>query len=227
MDRPRQEESSSKKPIRPGSQDTAERILLSRVAYTIELGRPATKRRHFPGTVRPRRTLRPVSVNPEQPDEERRLTHLDGEGRARMVDVSAKPATRRVARATATVVLTAEVRRALLAGELPKGEALAVARIAGIQAAKETSRLIPLCHPLALSSVEVELAPEGEDRMVITSEVSCSGATGVEMEALAAASVSALTLYDMCKALHRGICITDIQLLHKSGGRSGDWNRGD
>jgi len=142
-----------------------------------------------------------------------------------MVDVSQKPTTHRCARARAVVVLTAEVRRALLAGELPKGEAIAVARIAGIQAAKETSRLIPLCHPLALSSVEVDLVPEGDDRMVLSSEVRCTGPTGVEMEALTAVSVAALTVYDMCKALHRGIRITEVSLVHKSGGRSGEWNR--
>jgi cyclic pyranopterin phosphate synthase len=161
----------------------------------------------------------------KHPDERASLTHLDSEGRARMVDVSQKPDTRRRARARAVVVLTPEVRRAVLAGELPKGEALAVARIAGIQAAKETSRLIPLCHPLALSSVEIDLAPEGEDRIAITSDVRCSGPTGVEMEALTAVSVAALTLYDMCKALHRGIEITGVALCHKSGGRSGEWNR--
>lgn len=141
-----------------------------------------------------------------------------------MVDVSEKPTTHRHAIARAVVVLTAEVRRALLAGELPKGEAIAVARIAGIQAAKETSRLIPLCHPLALSSVEVHFAPEGDDRIAIRSEVRCTGPTGVEMEALTAVSVAALTLYDMCKALHRGIRITDVALVHKSGGRSGEWS---
>jgi cyclic pyranopterin phosphate synthase len=142
-----------------------------------------------------------------------------------MVDVSAKGATRRHARARASVVLTPGVRRALLAGELPKGEALAVARIAGIQAAKETARLIPLCHPLALSSVEIALEPVGEDRVEVVADVVCTGPTGVEMEALTAASVAALTLYDMCKALHRGIRIENVELLHKSGGRSGEWSR--
>ena len=121
-----------------------------------------------------------------------------------MVDVSGKADTVRVAGARALVELTAPVRAALLAGELPKGEALAVARIAGIQAAKETARLIPLCHPLALSSVDVAFAPVGEGDIEIRTEVRCVGPTGVEMEALCAASVAALTLYDMCKAVHRG-----------------------
>ena len=151
------------------------------------------------------------------------MTHVDPQGRARMVDVSSKDRTRRRARARAVVVLTSEVRRAAFAGELPKGEAIAVARIAGIQAAKETPRLIPLCHPLMLSSVTVDLQPEGDDCVAITSEVVCEGPTGVEMEALTAVTVAALTLYDMCKALHRGARITDVELLEKSGGQSGDW----
>ena len=156
------------------------------------------------------------------------LTHLDSQGtgahggRLRQAGPAVAGA-----RARAVVQLTAEVRQTLLAGELPKGEALGVARLAGIQAAKETSRLIPLCHPLSLSSVEVSLSALGEDRVEIVSDVSCTGPTGVEMEALTAAAVAALTLYDMCKALHRGIAITDVELLHKSGGRSGEWNRSD
>ena len=141
------------------------------------------------------------------------------------VDVSAKDSTVRVARARCRVELTAEVRAALLAGRLVKGEGIAVARLAGIQAAKETSRLIPLCHTLALSSVEIGLEPVGEADMEVRSEVRCVGPTGVEMEALAAVTVSALTIYDMCKAMHRGIRITDVELLHKDGGRSGEWNR--
>lgn len=142
-----------------------------------------------------------------------------------MVDVSGKADTLRRAGARAVVQLTPEVRAALLQGRLPKGEALAVARIAGIQAAKQTAHLIPLCHPLALTSVEVALEPLRDDCMEVRSEVCCVGPTGAEMEALAAVSVAALTLYDMCKALHRDIRITDIELLHKSGGRSGAWTR--
>ena len=143
-----------------------------------------------------------------------------------MVDVAHKEATCRTARAQGVVQLTPEVRQRLLAGDLPKGEALGVARIAGIQAAKETSRLIPLCHPLALTSVKVDFEQEGDDSLVVTAEVSCVGPTGVEMEALTAVSVAALTVYDMCKAMHRGIRITGIELLTKSGGQSGDWQRG-
>ena len=161
----------------------------------------------------------------EPPGSGEGMTHVDAEGRARMVDVSGKAHTQRRAGARAVVVLSPEVRRAAFAGELPKGEAIAVARVAGIQAAKETPRLIPLCPPLMLSSVTVDFRPVGEDRIAVTSEVVCAGPTGVEMEALTAVSVAALTLYDMCKALHRGIRITEVELLHKSGGRSGEWTR--
>ena len=130
------------------------------------------------------------------------LTHLDSEGAARMVDVSGKDATVRVARARAIIELTPAVRAALMAGDLPKGEALGTARLAGIQAAKETGRLIPLCHPLGLSAVEVCFAPEGEANLEVQAEVKCVGQTGVEMEAMCAVSVSALTLYDMCKSIN-------------------------
>lgn len=156
---------------------------------------------------------------------EPKFSHLDDEGKARMVDVSQKPSSRREARARARVELTPTIRAALLAGELPKGEALAVARLAGIQAAKDTSRLIPLCHPLALSVVEVTFEPLGEASIEVRSLVRCVGPTGVEMEALTAVSVTALTLYDMCKALSRDIRITDVELLSKAGGRSGAWHR--
>jgi len=156
---------------------------------------------------------------------EPKFSHLDDEGQARMVDVSQKTPSRREARARARVELTPEIRAALLAGELPKGEALAVARLAGIQAAKDTSRLIPLCHPLALSVVEVTFEPLGEATVEVRSLVRCVGPTGVEMEALTAATVTALTLYDMCKALSRDIRITDVELLSKAGGRSGAWHR--
>ena len=155
------------------------------------------------------------------------FTHLDQKGQARMVDVSSKASSLRVARARARVELPSHVRKALLDGELPKGEALGVARVAGIQAAKETPRLIPLCHPISLSSVEITIEPVGEQAIEIQAEVRCTGTTGVEMEAMTAVSVCALTLYDMCKALHRGIRVTDVELLHKSGGKSGVWNRED
>lgn len=143
-----------------------------------------------------------------------------------MVDVSAKAATRRRAVARATLRLDPAVRALLFRGELPKGDALATARIAGIQAAKDTARLIPLCHALPLSSVAVEFAPVGADAIRITAEAVTVAVTGVEMEALVAVSVAALTVYDMVKARCRDATITDVQLIHKSGGKSGEWNRG-
>jgi cyclic pyranopterin phosphate synthase len=142
-----------------------------------------------------------------------------------MVDVSAKADSERHAAARARVELTEEVVQLVLRGGLPKGEALAVARIAGIQAAKDTSRLIPLCHPVALSHVEVEFAADGAAAIEIRTSASSRGATGVEMEALTAAAVAALTVYDMCKAVCRGARITDVELLHKTGGKSGEWRR--
>ena len=154
-----------------------------------------------------------------------RPTHLDERGHAHMVDVSAKSDTVREARARAVVELTTSVRKALFEGTLPKGEGISVARLAGIQAAKETGRLIPLCHPLALTAVEVSIELSGEGDVEIQATARCIGPTGVEMEAMTAASVAALALYDMCKALHRGIRITTVELLHKSGGKSGVWNR--
>jgi cyclic pyranopterin phosphate synthase len=139
--------------------------------------------------------------------------------------VSAKPSTVRIARARGRVEMTAAVRKAVLDGALHKGEALAVARLAGIQAAKETSRLIPLCHPLALGSVRVDLRPSGADAIEIEAECRCTGPTGVEMEALTAVSVAALALYDMCKSMQQDLRITGIELVHKSGGRSGAFDR--
>jgi cyclic pyranopterin monophosphate synthase len=154
------------------------------------------------------------------------LTHLDAAGRARMVDVSEKPATERRAVARAIVRITPETAAAVQAGEAPKGDVIGVARIAGIQAAKRTSELIPLCHPLPLSFVGVEGeidATAGE--IVLTAEARTTGPTGVEMEALTAATVAALTVYDMVKGLERGAEIRDVALLEKSGGRSGHWRR--
>lgn len=144
-----------------------------------------------------------------------------------MVDVGAKPNTARVARAEALVRLGKTALAAVLTGGLAKGEALAVARLAGIQAGKATASLIPLCHPLALSALVVDLEPVGDDALRIVAEARCFGPTGVEMEAMTAASVAALALYDMCKAVERGITIEHVRLLHKSGGKSGDWNRQD
>lgn len=155
---------------------------------------------------------------------ETRLTHLDAAGHARMVDVSAKDVTVRTATAAGTVRLSEECVALLRAGEVPKGDALAVARIAGIQGAKRTPDLIPLCHPLMVSGVSVELAvvDSGVD---ITATVKTNERTGVEMEALTAVSVAALTVIDMVKAVDRRAVITDVRVLAKSGGRSGDWSR--
>ncbi|SDH95572.1 cyclic pyranopterin phosphate synthase [Pseudomonas flavescens] len=149
------------------------------------------------------------------------LTHLDSQGRANMVDVSDKAATVREAVAEARVRMRAETLQMIVDGEHPKGDVFAVARIAGIQAAKKTSDLIPLCHPLMLTSVKVELQADGVDAVLIRARCKLSGQTGVEMEALTAASVAALTLYDMCKAVDRGMLIEQVRLLEKVGGKSG------
>ena len=152
------------------------------------------------------------------------FTHLDAEGRARMVDVSDKAETDRVAIAGARVVMRPETLERIRSGDVAKGDVLAVARLAGIMAAKRTSELIPLCHPLALTSVGVELACIPELSAVeVTATCRLRGRTGVEMEALTAAAVAALTVYDMCKAVDRGMVVADLRLLRKSGGRSGDW----
>lgn len=151
-----------------------------------------------------------------------KLTHLDEAGAAHMVDVSAKDVTRREARAAGNIAMSAEALAAIREGALAKGDALAVARVAGIMAAKRTSELIPLCHPLPISKVTVELAL-GETSIECTATVVTTGQTGVEMEALTAVSVTLLTLYDMAKAIDRGMTISAIRLLAKSGGRSGDW----
>jgi cyclic pyranopterin phosphate synthase len=155
------------------------------------------------------------------------LTHLDARGRARMVDVGDKPATERRALARAVVRVSAATAARVLAGDAPKGDVIGVARIAGIQAAKRTSELIPLCHPLALSFVGVEGtidATAGE--IVLLAEARTTGPTGVEMEALTAATVAALTIYDMVKGIERGAEIGEVVLMEKSGGRSGNWRRG-
>jgi len=155
------------------------------------------------------------------------LTHLDSQGRANMVDVSDKAQTVREAVAEALVRMRPETLQMIAQGDHPKGDVFAVARIAGIQAAKKTSDLIPLCHPLMLTSVKVELAPEGADAVRITARCKLTGQTGVEMEALTAASVAALTIYDMCKAVDRGMVIESVRLLEKVGGKSGHFIAGE
>jgi cyclic pyranopterin phosphate synthase len=154
-----------------------------------------------------------------------RLTHVDEDGAARMVDVSGKDSTLREARAEAFVRMKAETLSAISAGEIPKGDVFAVSRLAGILAAKKAPELIPLCHPIRLDSIEVRVKPVPPDGVSIETIAKARDVTGVEMEALTAASVAALTLYDMCKAIDRGMTIEKIDLLEKSGGKSGDWKR--
>ncbi|XBS71006.1 cyclic pyranopterin monophosphate synthase MoaC [Acerihabitans sp. KWT182] len=152
------------------------------------------------------------------------LTHINAAGEAHMVDVSAKDETRREARAEAFVAMSAQTLAMIVEGKHQKGDVFAVARIAGIQAAKRTWELIPLCHPLALSSVEVHLEAQADhSRVRIETQCRITGKTGVEMEALTAASVAALTLYDMCKAVQKDMVIGPVRLLAKSGGKSGDF----
>ncbi|MEO6026876.1 MAG: cyclic pyranopterin monophosphate synthase MoaC [Candidatus Binatia bacterium] len=153
-----------------------------------------------------------------------RLSHLDAAGRARMVDVGDKPVTARIAVAGAVVVMRPATLRLIAKGSMPKGDVLAVARLAGIMAAKRTAELIPLCHPLQLSHVDVQLTPRST-RVDIEASVRLEGRTGAEMEALTAASVAALTIYDMCKAVDRDIEITAVRLLRKEGGKSGRYVR--
>ncbi len=150
------------------------------------------------------------------------LTHLDEDGSARMVDVSGKAVTAREAVATGRIAMSREAAAAIAAGTVKKGDVLAVARVAGIMAAKRTSDLIPLCHPLPLSSVTIDLDLDA-DGVTATATARTSGQTGVEMEALTAVSVTLLTLYDMAKALDKAMVIGDIRLLAKTGGKSGDW----
>lgn len=153
------------------------------------------------------------------------LSHLNRQGHARMVDVSGKSPTRRVAVASALVEVGATVLQLITKGRMPKGDVLAVARIAGIAAAKKTAELIPLCHPLPIESVQVELAPAPPGAVRITATAAISAKTGVEMEALTAAAVAALTLYDMCKSANKAIRIGPIQLESKKGGKSGAYHR--
>ncbi|MEU6346379.1 cyclic pyranopterin monophosphate synthase MoaC [Streptomyces sp. NPDC046977] len=156
--------------------------------------------------------------------EQQRLTHIDAAGAARMVDVSEKDITTRTARATGRVLVSARVVELLRGEGVPKGDALATARIAGIMGAKRTPDLIPLCHPLAVSGVKVDLAV-GDASVDITATVRTTDRTGVEMEALTAVSVAALTVVDMVKAVDKGAVITDVRVEEKTGGASGDWSR--
>jgi cyclic pyranopterin monophosphate synthase len=156
-----------------------------------------------------------------------RLTHLDATGAARMVDVGAKAVTQRRAVAQAVVAMAPQTAAAVAAGDAPKGDVLGTARIAGIQAAKRTGELIPLCHPLGLDAVAVDLVVDPEAGTVtIRAEASTTARTGVEMEAMTAASVAALTVYDMVKGLERGVTVREVALLEKAGGKSGPWRRG-
>ncbi|MCD2157880.1 cyclic pyranopterin monophosphate synthase MoaC [Rhodococcus cerastii] len=155
------------------------------------------------------------------------LTHLDEHGAAHMVDVSGKAVSVRTARASGLVSMAAPTLAVIMTGAAAKGDVLAAARLAGIMAAKRTGDLIPLCHPLGLDAVTVKVRAEGPDRLRITATVTTTGRTGVEMEALTAVSVAALTVYDMCKAIDRAMVISEIRLEEKSGGRSGHYLRSD
>ncbi len=155
-----------------------------------------------------------------------KLTHLDESGAAHMVDVTEKAVTEREARASALITMQPETLDLIVSGGHKKGDVFAVARIAGIQAAKRCHELIPLCHPLLLTGIDVQLeADKAANAVRIETRCKLAGQTGVEMEALTAASVAALTIYDMCKAVDRGMVISDISLLEKRGGKSGEWQR--
>ena len=157
---------------------------------------------------------------------EQRLTHLNEEGEVHMVDVGAKEETDRVAVAEGFVDMSPGLAERFFAGDLPKGDAAAVARVAGIAGAKRTAELVPLCHPIPLTGVEVRLEPAGHG-VRITATVSTVGRTGVEMEAMTAVSTAALTVYDMVKGVERGVTISSVRLLRKTGGRSGEWTRSE
>lgn len=154
------------------------------------------------------------------------LTHIDGDGKAKMVDISNKKESVRTAVAAGAIYVSPDTLSLLVASENPKGDVLQTARIAGIQAAKKCHELVPLCHNIALSDVRIDLEIDsGASRVTIRAQCSSRGATGVEMEALTAVSVAALTVYDMCKANDKGMVIGEVRLLRKSGGTSGDWQR--
>ncbi|BCU80502.1 cyclic pyranopterin monophosphate synthase MoaC [Polycladomyces abyssicola] len=154
-----------------------------------------------------------------------KLTHINEQGRAKMVDVSGKPVTRRVAVARARVCMKPETLSRIRQGNMEKGDVLAVAQVAGIMAAKKTSELIPMCHPIPLRGVDLRFSEEGDSTLVIEAEVKTDSVTGVEMEALTAVSVAALTVYDMCKAIDKEITVEQTCLIRKTGGKSGDFIR--
>ena len=156
---------------------------------------------------------------------ENNLTHFDAAGNAVMVDVSEKPVTAREATAHGIITMNAEAFAAVESGTVKKGDVLGVARIAGIMAAKKTSELIPMCHPIPIESVKIDIEAVSDTQVRIISTLRCSHKTGIEMEALTAASIAALTIYDMCKAVDRGMRIDQTLLLHKDGGRSGEYSR--
>ena len=149
------------------------------------------------------------------------LTHLDEHGAARMVDVGAKEVSQRIASAQAVITMKPETLRMITDGTAPKGDVFACARIAGIMAAKKTSELIPMCHPIPIDSVKVDIEPISETQVRLVSMLRCTHKTGIEMEALTAASVAALTIYDMCKAIDKHMVMSDIHLIEKTGGKSG------
>lgn len=154
-----------------------------------------------------------------------KFTHLNEAGEASMVDVSSKEVSTREATAQALVKMSSKLARSIRAGNVEKGDVFAVARIAGIQAGKRTSELIPLCHPLPISRVDVSFSWVSDNVLCVTATCKVTGRTGVEMEALTAASIASLTVYDMCKAVDRGMSITNVELIRKSGGKSGTWER--
>ena len=168
--------------------------------------------------------LRPTMSTDQQPEDTPALTHFDAAGQAHMVDVGAKADTHRIAIASGVIRMKPETMAQILSGTAKKGDVLGIARIAAIMASKRTSDLIPLCHPLALTRVTVDLEPDAVlSQVTCTARVETSGKTGVEMEALTAVQVGLLTIYDMCKAVDRGMVMTDVKVLEKHGGRSGDW----
>ena len=159
-------------------------------------------------------------------DEEKKLTHFNEKGRARMVDVSEKAATLRTATASARVLVNPETFKLIKEGRMAKGDVLAVAQVAGIMAAKKTPGLIPMCHPIGITGIDIDFKlDEAGSAVIIEATARCKGETGVEMEAMTAVSVAALTVYDMCKAVQKDIEITGICLLSKKGGKSGDWSK--
>ena len=161
-------------------------------------------------------------------EEAKQLTHLDEEGQANMVDIGAKPDSQRIAIAAGRVLMAAETLQKIRAGNMKKGDVLSVARIAGIMAAKRTAELVPLCHPVSIDKIALEFAFDDQNHVIkIKSTVTSTGKTGVEMEALTAVSVAALTIYDMAKALDRGMRLSDIRLIEKRGGIHGDYRAGE